>query len=64
MRTTVDIDENLVRRALSASGARTKTQVLELGLKTLIDVEARRCLVALRGQLTSGRPPRRRRAFA
>ena len=64
MRTTVDIDENLVRRALTVSGARTKTQVLELGLRTLIDVEARRRLVALRGQLTSGRAPRRRRASA
>jgi len=62
MRTTVDLDEALVRDALTASGARTKTEVLELGLKAVIERQAKRRLVALRGQLTIGQAPRRRRA--
>ncbi|MGD0836371.1 MAG: type II toxin-antitoxin system VapB family antitoxin [Polyangia bacterium] len=62
MRTTVDLDEDLVRDALAASGARTKTQVLELGLKAVIERQAKRRLIALRGQLAIGQPPRRRRA--
>jgi len=62
MRTTVYLDEDLVRDALAASGARTKTQVLELGLKAVIERQAKRRLIALRGQLAIGQPPRRRRA--
>lgn len=62
MRTTVDLDEELVRNALVASGARTKTEVLELGLKALIEGQAKQRLIALRGQLTTGQAPRRRRA--
>jgi Arc/MetJ family transcription regulator len=62
MRTTVDLDEGLVRDALAATGARTKTEVLELGLKAVIERQAKRRLIALRGQLTIGQAPRRRRA--
>jgi Arc/MetJ family transcription regulator len=62
MRTTVDLDEGLVRDALVATGARTKTEVLELGLKAVIERQAKRRLIALRGQLTIGQAPRRRRA--
>ena len=61
MRTTVDLDEELVRNALEASGARTKTEVIELGLRAVIEGQARRRLIALRGQLTTGQAPRRRR---
>ena len=62
MRTTVDLDEALVRDALAASGARTKTEVLELGLKAVIERQAKRRLIALRGQLITGQAPRRRRS--
>jgi Arc/MetJ family transcription regulator len=62
MRTTVDLDEELVRNALVASGARTKTEVLELGLKAVIERQAKRRLIALRGQLTTGQAPRRPRS--
>jgi Arc/MetJ family transcription regulator len=61
MRTTVDLDEDLMRQAISVTGAQTKTQVLEMGLKALVDQDARRRLIALRGKLTSGQAPRRRR---
>jgi Arc/MetJ family transcription regulator len=61
MRTTVDLDEVLMQQAISATGAQTKTQVLEMGLKALVDRAARRRLIALRGKLTSGQAPRRRR---
>jgi Arc/MetJ family transcription regulator len=50
MRTTLDLDEDLVRRALAETGARTKTEVIEMGLRALLDREARRRLKALFGQ--------------
>jgi hypothetical protein len=43
MRTTLDLDEALLRQAQEETGARTKTDVIELGLK------ARRRFEALRG---------------
>ena len=61
MRMIVDLDEALVRRAKAASGARTKREVLELGLKVVIERQAKRRLIALRGQLTAVQAPRRRR---
>ena len=50
MRTTLDLDEELVRRALAETGARTKTEVIEMGLRSLLEREARRRLKALFGQ--------------
>ena len=49
MRTTLDLDEDLVRRALAETGARTKTEVIEMGLRALLEREARRRLKALFG---------------
>lgn len=42
MRTTVDLDDALVERAMRVAGARTKTELLERGLQALVDIDARR----------------------
>lgn len=35
-RTTLDIDETLLRQAMEASGAKTKTEAVELALRELV----------------------------
>ena len=63
MRTTLDLDEELVRRALKESGARSKTQVIEMGLRLVIEREARLRLKKLYGKLPDIEAvPRRRSA--
>jgi Arc/MetJ family transcription regulator len=60
MRTTVDLDEGLVREALRVTGARTKTEVLELGLKALVAKAARERAIALAGSMPALEAPPRR----
>jgi Arc/MetJ family transcription regulator len=62
MRTTLDLDEELVARALRETGARSKTEVIERGLRALLEREARKRLKALYGTGPRLRPVRRRRA--
>jgi Arc/MetJ family transcription regulator len=62
MRTTVNIDENLMREALRQTGLKSKTDVLELALRVLLEREARRKLKALYGQLPQLQEVRRRRS--
>ena len=62
MRTTLDLDEQLVRRALEETGARTKTEVIEMGLRALLERAARKRLQSLFGSGPRLRPVRRRRA--
>lgn len=50
MRTTLNLDEELLNKALSESGARTKTEVIEMGLRLVVEREARRRLKALYGE--------------
>jgi len=61
MRTTLDIEPELLDEAMSASGAPTKTAAVRLGLKALVDQAARRRLVALRGKFPDLEAPPRRR---
>jgi Arc/MetJ family transcription regulator len=42
MRTTLDIDGALLEEAMRASGARTKTEAIEAGLRELVRRAARR----------------------
>lgn len=49
MRTTLDLDAELVERALQETGAKSKTAVIELGLRALLEREARKRLKALFG---------------
>lgn len=61
MRTTLDLDGKLVEQALRESGAKTKTEVIEMGLRLILEREARRRLKALRGRLPDlDEVPRRR----
>jgi Arc/MetJ family transcription regulator len=62
MRTTLDLDEDLVRKALSETGARSKTEVIEMGLRSLLEREARRRLKELFGSQLKIDPVRRRRS--
>jgi Arc/MetJ family transcription regulator len=62
MRTTLDLDADLVRRALVETGARTKTEVIEMGLRSLLEREARRRLKAMFGEGPRLRKVRRRRS--
>jgi Arc/MetJ family transcription regulator len=49
MRTTLDLDAELIQRALQETGARSKTEVIEMGLRALLEREARKRLQALFG---------------
>lgn len=61
MRTTLDLDQALLEQALAATGVRTKTEVIELGLRALLERDARRRLKALHGKLPDlAETPRRR----
>jgi Arc/MetJ family transcription regulator len=61
MRTTLDLDAELIDRALRETGAKTKTEVLEMGLRSLLERGARRRLKALYGAGPKLAPVRRRR---
>lgn len=62
MRTTLDIDADLLAAAMEAANAPTKTAAVHLGLEALVEAAARRRLAALKGQIPEARAPSRRRA--
>lgn len=49
MRTTLDLDETLLKKAMEAARTRTKTETLERGLRELLKAEKRRRLIAMKG---------------
>lgn len=51
MRTNIVIDDKLMRDALKASGAKTKREVVELGLKTLVRLKRQHQIKGYRGKL-------------
>lgn len=51
MRTNIDIDDDLMRKAMRASGAATKRAAVEQGLRLLIDVRGQRTIRRLRGKV-------------
>lgn len=51
MRTNIEIDDDLMREALRASGVRTKREAVELGLRTLVQLRAQEAIKALRGKI-------------
>lgn len=51
MRTNIVIDEKLIADAIKASGARTKKEAVELGLRALIQLKRQEALRGLRGKL-------------
>lgn len=65
MRTTLEIEADLLEEAMRVTGAPSKTAAVRLGLQALVDQAARRRLAALRGKIAEVEaPPRRRRAAA
>jgi Arc/MetJ family transcription regulator len=62
MRTTLNIDEELLRQAGTLTGVSEKTALVRLGLKALIARESARRLAELGGtEKEMGSIPRRRR---
>lgn len=54
MRTNIEIDDDLMRRALRASGERTKRAAVERGLRLLVALEGQGSIRRLRGRVTWG----------
>ncbi|MDX5394378.1 MAG: type II toxin-antitoxin system VapB family antitoxin [Pseudomonadota bacterium] len=52
MRTNIVIDDDLMAQALRATGARTKREAVELGLRALLRLRSQQDIRALRGRLT------------
>ena len=50
-RTNIVIDDGLMREAMEASGASTKREAVELGLKALVRLRSQARIRALRGKL-------------
>jgi Arc/MetJ family transcription regulator len=51
MRTNIVIDDKLMAEALQVTGARSKREVVELGLKTLVQLKRQERIRGLRGKL-------------
>jgi Arc/MetJ family transcription regulator len=51
MRTNIVIDDALMQQAMQASGARSKREAVELGLRTLVKLQQQAGIRAFRGRL-------------
>lgn len=51
MRTNIVINDELMRAAMQASGARTKREAVEIGLRTLVRLEQQKRIKAFRGRM-------------
>ena len=51
MRTNINIDDKLMARALKLSGAQSKREVVELGLKVLINMKKQENIKHFKGKL-------------
>jgi Arc/MetJ family transcription regulator len=51
MRTNIEIDDQLMRKAMKSSGARTKRATVEAGLRLLVQVRAQAGIRRLRGKI-------------
>ena len=52
MRTNIEIDDKLMKDALRATGVKTKRDVVELGLRTLVQLRAQEKARELKGRIT------------
>jgi Arc/MetJ family transcription regulator len=62
MRTTLNIDDALLRRAADLTGVKEKTALVRLGLEALIARESAHRLAEIGGSEKTLRPARRRRS--
>jgi Arc/MetJ family transcription regulator len=51
MRTTIEIDDGLMARAMRISGARNKRAVVEAGLRLLVNINSQTAIRRLRGKV-------------
>ena len=51
MRTNIDIDDALMRKARAASGAKTKREIVEEGLRLIVQRQAQREILQFRGKI-------------
>lgn len=51
MRTNIVIDDKLMAEALKVTGARSKREVVELGLRSLVQLKRQERIRGLRGKL-------------
>lgn len=51
MRTNIVIDDELIAEVMAASGARTKREAVELGLRTVLQLRRQAGIRAFRGKL-------------
>jgi hypothetical protein len=61
VRTTLNIEDDLIERASDLTGIKEKTALVRKGLEALISLESSRRLAALGGTEKDLRMPRRRR---
>ncbi len=61
MRTTLNIEDDLIEKASKLTGIMEKTALVRKGLETLISLESSRRLAELGGTEKKIGPPRRRR---
>ena len=61
MKTTINVDESLVKEAMRLYGVATKTRIIEMGLEELIKVNKRSRLLEAFGSQPELTEPRRRR---
>jgi len=52
MRTNIVIDDKLMKDALKTTGAKTKREAVELGLRTLVQLGKQQQVRQLRGKIT------------
>ncbi|HXS95101.1 MAG TPA: type II toxin-antitoxin system VapB family antitoxin [Candidatus Limnocylindrales bacterium] len=62
MRTTLNLDDELIKNARKLTGIQEKTALIHEALRELIAREAARQLVALGGTMPNFKPGRRRRS--
>ncbi len=51
MRTNIDIDDDLMQKAMQCTGANTKKATVEAGLRLLLEIEGQSKILKLRGKL-------------
>jgi Arc/MetJ family transcription regulator len=61
MRTTINLDEQLIEKAQKLTGTQERTALIHEGLRALIARESARRLALLGGSDTRAKAPRRRR---
>ena len=62
MRTTLNIDDNLLKRAAQLTGVKEKTALVRLGLEALVALKSAHRLAALGGTEKKLKRPARRRS--